>query len=169
MKKLILFLIPFLAQAQKDSVYIVKHVDDMTDKVYYWPSRRMVVTDENKKLGVIFDAFVVADGSKIDAISCDLVGIGSCNENDELILRFADDTKIKMTSYAKFNCEGNAWFNINNSAADKLRSQKITKIMVINGRTHDSFTRDVPTENQDYYVQLFFAVDTKKIRPEIKK
>jgi hypothetical protein len=178
MKKIILSIVSILSianlysqtsgsvKAKKDSVYIVSEKDDMEDKVYYYPSQKISIIDNDTKTGLTISAFI--DNENGDLLLGDLkvksVGIGSCTERDELILLLEDDTKIKLVSWNSFNCKGDSWFTVNNSDAEILATKKVKKIKFINGRTFESLTRELPVDKQAYFCELYYALKTKKVR-----
>lgn len=155
--------------AQKDSVYVAKIVDDMEDKSYYVPSRKMICASDDKKTGFALSAFLTYknDEITINELKVKTVNIGSCDEKDELIILFEDDSKIKLISWNEFNCKGDAWFNLSKSDKESLSKLKIKKIKVQNGRTFESFTKEL-TDDGDYFIQLFYATNNKKIK-EVKE
>jgi hypothetical protein len=63
-----------------------------------------------------------------------------------------------------FNCDGQGWFKISESDKELLATKKVLKIRIQNGRTYESYTHDVETKNQDYFIQLFFAINNNKIK-----
>lgn len=150
--------------AQKDSVYFEKETDEMSDKVYFYPSRDIVLSDDGKTKGVRLSAFYNEKEGVTD-LKCKLVNIGSCIEKCELIVMFKDSTKITMESWNDFNCKGNAWFSINAKDKKILSEKKILKVKITEKRDYNSYTSLVSDEDSDYYVQLFYADKNKKIRP----
>lgn len=156
--------------AQKDSVYVAKIVDDMEDKSYYVPSRKMICASDDKKTGFALSAFLTYKNDEINVneLKVKTVNIGSCDEKDELIILFEDDSKIKLISWNDFNCKGDAWFNLSKSDRESLSKLKIKKIKVQNGRTFESFTKEL-TEDSDYFIQLFYATNNKKIKEQKEK
>ena len=174
MKKIIIGLMlattTTISFSQNDSVYVAKIVDDMEDKSYYVPSRKMICASDDKKTGFSLSAFLTykKDEVSVNELKVKTVNIGSCNEKDELIILFEDDTKIKLMSWNAFNCKGDSWFFLSKSDRESLSKLKIKKIKVQNGRTFESFTKEL-TEDNDYFIQLFYATNNKKIKEEKKK
>lgn len=166
---LILALITTINYAQKDSIYVAKLTDDMEDKTYYFPSRKMICASDDKKTGFTLSAFLTYKGDEINVneLKVKSVNIGSCNEKDELIILFEDDTKIKVISWNDFNCKGDSWFALSKSDKEKLSTIKMKKIKFQNGRTFESFTKEL-TEDNDYFIQLFNATKNKIIKEEKK-
>jgi len=155
--------------AQKDSIHIVRIADDMSDEEYFLPSFKLIAATPDKKKGFSTSAFLDKKGDDIvvTGIKCVMVNIGSCVENNELIIMFEDESKIKLVSWNKFNCDGDAWFKITDDERYKLENFKIKKIRIQNGRTFDSYTHEI-TEDKDYFNQLFYACKSKKIKNRTK-
>jgi hypothetical protein len=154
--------------SQKDSVYIQKSVDDMSEKSTYYPSTDVVLSNEGKTKGIRLSVFIdEKDGElSVGNLSLKMIGIGSCVEKNEMIIMFEDSSKITLTSWNKFNCKGDAWFDITNDEADKLATLKVKKIKITNGYTFDSFTKAM--SRPDYFRQIFYAIKMKKIK-EVKE
>lgn len=164
MKKLILLMmLPFIMKGQKDSLFIVREKDDMTDKVYYFPSKKMILFNKETKTGIALTPFIEKDFTFKD-LNCKIVNVGNCNEKDELILMFQDSSKIKLTSFADFNCKGSAFFNLKKVEIEKLRTLKIIKAKITNGRTYESYTSNVDEKDQSYFIDLAKIMDTKTFK-----
>jgi len=143
-------------QAQSDSSRIVKLVDEMTDKSYFNPTANIpIISEDNQKgFGLSLNLKEVNGEIVQDGLSVMMINIGSCVENVELIIMFADSTKMSLTSWNKFNCEGDAWYNLTDKQFKKLSETKIIKLKVINGRTYDSLSGDVPENADEYFINL---------------
>ncbi len=167
---LLILLAALRVTAQKDSVYIAEQKDDMTDKVYYFPSRQLLcVNPENKKQGFVVSFFMQKENTvKASELKTTVVGVGSCHEKDEVILLLEGDVKVKGTMWNDFNCDGKAWFKITQSDKELLAKNKVLKVRVQNGRSFESYTHVVEPENQDYFIQFFYAVDKQIIKPAKK-
>jgi hypothetical protein len=148
-----LMALPFLSVAQQ---CVVKDCDDMTDKCVYYPRHNMILANDNKTVGFTVDARIVDKAGQLSVadIMIKSVNIGNCNENDKLILMLSDSTKLSLVSWNKFNCEGNSWFNLKESDVNRLASNKIIKAYFQNGRSYDSFTKEIVVEDQDYFVKI---------------
>jgi hypothetical protein len=149
----LLMALPLFSAAQQ---CIVKDCDDMTDKCTYYPRHNMILANDNKTVGFTIDARIVDKAGQISVadIMIKSVNIGNCNENDKLILMLSDSTKLSLVSWNKFNCEGNSWFTLRESDVNRLASNKIIKAYFQNGRSYDSFTKEVAGEDQDYFVKI---------------
>ena len=157
------------AQAQKpkkDSVYVAVEKDEMTDKVYYYPSRQLVCLNDEKKQGFGISFFLSMEDGEIqtEEIKTYIAGIGSCQENNELIILLEGEQKITSKMWNEFNCKGNAWFKVTSMDKELLATKKVLKIRIQNGRTYDTYTHIVPESDQDYFIQLFYAVKNNKTK-----
>jgi hypothetical protein len=152
--------------SKKDSVCVLYQKDEMEDKTYYFPSQKIAIIDREKEIGFSVSAFIEEKGDEliVNEIEVKSVGIGSCVEKDELILLFEDDSKMKLTSWNKFNCEGNSWFSIGKSEIKTISTKKIKKIKFTNGRSYDSLTGEVSEDRQAYFCELFYALSVKKLK-----
>lgn len=149
-----------VVKAQTDSVYIVKFVDEMADEFYLVPSTRIVVANEDNTKGFIIDAFI-NENFELRTLFVEMVGMGSCNENDKIIIQLDNGEKINATSWKDFNCEGQSYFRLTSSDIQKLKSSPISKIRMTNGRTYDTFTGDVESDQKRWFIQLFYALDNR--------
>ena len=70
-----------------------------------------------------------------------------------------------LKSWNKFNCEGNAWFNISKDETKLLREHKVVKAQMQNGYSYESFQNDVPVGEQDYFIRFFIDLDANKFTP----
>jgi hypothetical protein len=147
-----------------DTLIIIRDVDDMTDKEYYYPSMELIVSNTEATIGMKMDALIRKKDNKLNAtvLKIKMVNIGACNENNELILLFEDGTKIILNSFNSYNCEGNTWFNVTSEHINTLSSKKLSKVRITNGRTNDVFTGIVLDKLQDYYIRLYKDVKENK-------
>ena len=67
-----------------------------------------------------------------------MVGIGTCNEKDEIIILFENGQKITKISWKGFNCEGKAYFNMTEEDIELLRTCPLSKIRMTNGKSFDT-------------------------------
>jgi hypothetical protein len=152
--------------SQKDSVYVIKETDAMSDKSYLYPNRAFVVSNLKLGVGAKIDCYI-KDNLKIHSLMVKMIGLGSCNENDEIIILLENGDKITIVSWKKFNCDGEAYFNLSDSDISKLKSSELLKIRITNGRTFKSLTEDVKKEDKRYFIQLIYALENKKITEKI--
>jgi len=148
--------------AQPDSVYVIKSSDAMSGKTHVYGSKNFIVANDTKEKGFIVDTYI-NDNLSLHMITVVMVGIGSCNENDEIIILFENGEKIVKKSWKSFNCDGEAYFNINELEMKLLRTLPMSKIRMTNGRSFDSYTGDVIAKDKRYFIQLLYALDNKLI------
>lgn len=171
MKKVMLSMMVFVAlnsTAQKDSVYIAEQKDEMTDKVYYYPSRQIICQNpEVKSQGFAVSFFMdkTKKGVQLAELKIKVIGVGSCHEKDEVIFLLEDETKIKGIMWNDFNCDGKVWCKISDADKTILSTKKVNKIRIQNGRTFESYTHVVTEDDRDYFIQLFFAINNQIIKP----
>ena len=161
MKKLLLnlvLLISLSAFSQTSTPYVIEHCKDkMTDKEYYFAQRKLICANPEKTKGfTITPNFKAENGSMKNAgFMCKNVNIGSCDENDSLIILFEDDTKITLTAWNKFNCEGNAYFDFSESQLKDLSTKKVNTIRFSNGRSYETLTITLKEDQIDYFVRAY--------------
>ena len=155
--------------AQKDSIYIAEQKDEMTDKSYYFPSRQLICQNpDNKGVGFAASFFIGKANNgdlEVRELKMKIIGVGSCHEKDEVILLLDDGTKVKAVMWNDFNCDGKVWCKVDKSDMRDLAIKKVIKIRVQNGRTFESYTHVVSVSEQDYFNQLFYAVQYNIIKP----
>jgi hypothetical protein len=161
MKKLLLnlvFLISLSAFSQTSFPFIIEHCKDkMTDKEYYFAQRKLICSNPEKTKGfIVIPNFKAENGVlKNNGFICENVNIGSCDDKDNLIILFEDDTKIILTSWNKFNCDGNAYFDLSENQLVDLSIKKVNAIRFSNGYSHESLTVDLKQDQKDYFVRAF--------------
>jgi hypothetical protein len=155
------------AKKEVDSVYIVKSVDDMTDKTYYFPTFKIPLINKAENQGLGISAFI--DEKEYDNtiyikdLDVKSINVGGCVEKSEIIFLFEDGSKINLISWNKFNCDGNSWFEIPESDSEILSTKELKKVKFINGRSYDSFTLEVPANRKRYFIQLYDAVKNNRV------
>jgi hypothetical protein len=161
MKKTIitaLALITFSAYSQTTKPYVIEHcIDKMTEREYFFASKNFVGTNTEKTQGfVITPAFKVLNGKFAqNGFIVKNIGIGNCDENDNLILLFQDDTKIEIKMWNDFNCEGKAYFNLSDSNMELLKSKKVSAIRFVNGYSYKSLTYSLKNEEKDFFINVY--------------
>jgi len=163
MGTLMMCLVTIVSFGQTDSVYVIKETDAMDGKVIAYSSRDFICANDAGKIGFRVSAHINFRDIKFSMITATMVGIGSCNEKDEMIILFENGEKIIKTSWKEFNCEGGAYFDMNDDDIQLLRTQPISKIRMTNGRTYDSYTGDVKKKDKRYFIQVLYALDNNLI------
>jgi len=146
---------------KSDSVFIYRETDQMSGKSYLFTTRDFVVANETSKLGFIVSPIIRDDLSVV--VSVLMVGLGACNENDEIIVLFENGAKLVKKSWKPFNCSGEAYFTFTERESDLLRTYPMHKIRMTNGRTYKSYTGEVHPRDRRYFIQVFHCLDNNLI------
>lgn len=161
MKKTIisaLALLSITAYSQTSKPYVIEHcIDRMTDKEYYLPSKKLICSNLEKTKGFTINPNFkrVENNLQENGLILKNVNIGNCDENDQLIFLFDDDSKITLKSWNKFNCDGNAYFDLSNEDFNSLNSKLIKTIRFVNGFKNDTFTYNLKTIEKDFFVNVY--------------
>ena len=170
MKKTILLataLFSFSAYSQTTKPYLIEHcIDKMTDREYFLSSKNFVGANAQKTEGfAITPAFKNLDGKMVqNGLILENVGIGNCDEKDNLIFLFEDDTKITITSWNKFNCEGKAYFNLSEDDFRVTYQNVYPAIRFNNGYTNNSLTYSLKKEEQGFFINVYTNNEVKEIK-----
>jgi len=154
MKKLIFIVATLFATQMQSQVSILRHQDEMTDKVYYLPSEGIVIKSESGESGFRVRLSIKEKNGTLsqDGLMIKAVNIGGCYENNKLTMLFENGEKFTIVSWNKFNCDGDVYFEISNKNWELLKSQKLMKMRFENGRTYDSLTGEV--DDQEHFILL---------------
>ena len=161
MKKTILSvtaLLTFSAYSQTTKPYVIEHcIDKMTDKEYYLASKNFIGSNTQKTQGFIITPNFRKENDKIEQSNLILenIGIGNCDEKDNLIFLFDDDTKITITSWNKFNCDGKAYFTLSEDDLEMLKSKNISAIRFVNGYSFQSLTYNLKKEEKGFFINVY--------------
>lgn len=151
---------------KKLEYYIEICKDKMTDKEYAFGSKSLLCSSDGKKGFFLRVDWESKNGEvTYNGLTVKSAGIGTCNENDILYFLFDDDSKVKMTTWNKFNCEGNSYFDLYYKQFDEINSKKMKSIRFTNGRSFDSFTYDLTTAEQNFFIEAKKALVEKKFVP----
>ena len=144
--------------SQTTTPFVIEHCkDNMTDKEYYFSQKKLICANPDKTKGfALTPSFKAENGSMVNnGLSCKNINIGNCDEGDNLIFLFEDGSKTSITSWNKFNCEGNSYYDFSDDDVKQLSEKKITTIRFSNGRTYDNLTYKLKAIEQDYFIRLF--------------
>ena len=165
--KNVFFIVAILFATQiKSQLVIIRHQEEMTDQVYFFPSEGMVIKSEDETSGFRISLGIKEKNSQLkdNGINIKAVNIGSCYENNKLIILFENGEKINLVSWNKFNCEGNAYFDITDQQRELLINQKVKKIRFENGRSFENLTGEAT--NPEYFITLFNLMSQNKYENE---
>lgn len=169
MKKTILSvtaLLTFSAYCQTTKPFVIEHcIDKMTDREYYLASKNFVGSNAQKTQGFVITPNFKKENDKIEQNNLILenIGIGNCDEKDDLIFLFEDDTKITITSWNKFNCDGKAYFNLSEDELENLKSKNILAIRFVNGYSSESLTYNLKKEERGFFINLYTNYVIKEV------
>ena len=164
MKKTFLIIATLFCGITSKSQTIIGDCTDLSGNCFYYVKENIIVTNSEKSKGFTFSPSVDMKNKNLvcDGIIASMVNIGGCCENNTMIILLADSSTITLKSWNKFNCEGNAFFHLTKDEAQLLRTHKILKAQIKNGRTYDSFQNSIPTSNQDYFFRFFKQLDANE-------
>jgi hypothetical protein len=143
--------------------YIETCTDKMTDKSYAFGSKHLLCSDDGKKGFIVRVSWSNKDGEiNYNGITVKSSGIGTCVENSTLIILFEDDTKVQISAWNKFNCEGNSYMDWQGKSFDKIFAKKAKAIRFQNGRSMDSFTYSLPEKDKSFFLEAGKALSEKR-------
>lgn len=144
----------------QDNIKLKYHKDVMTEKEYVFSNEKILCLENPKKGFILKISYKFIKGKvKYSGINVFSQSIGSCVEHDKLIFLFEDDSKIELTSWNDFNCEGRSYFDFNGDRLFKL-TKRIKAIRFQNGRSYDSVTVTLENEiDKTYFIDAQLAID----------
>lgn len=140
-------------------VTITKTVDEMTDKVYHFPSEKLIAANTAGNKGCAISMSIRSSNGVLTAKSSivQMAGLGKCNDNNTIIFLFENGEKISINSWNSFNCDATAYFNFSKANIKKMRTNPLSKIRITNGRSYDSYTAEI--EYKNYFIDFFKELD----------
>lgn len=152
-----------LVASAQDTLKIIRYIDTMEDSYYIAPNKSFIILDAKKTKGFRLDLGINKETLELRDLLLETINIGACNENNELIILFEDDTKIKLKSWNKFDCEGSTYFGISEEDAKQLATKKAIRLKYQNGYTFDSLTEDIEEFYQDYFIKCLRMLANNQI------
>jgi len=161
MKKILLLLTMVLAFNLLNAQDLTKTTDSMSEQTYWSVSNPPLYETLDGKwfyLDVYFGKDDINEYGvpKITMLTAKIVGL-ECVENVETILLFDNGEKIKLKSWNKFNCKGNAYFNLSEDELNKVLTLPLKTVRVTNGRNYKSFTIDC--KSPEHFVKVKGQMD----------
>lgn len=155
MKKVILLALALFSM-KVNAQNILKSCDDMSNECLYFTDAELILANDSKTKGIKVSPSIEEKDGKIfmSGLIVKMVNIGVCCENNELIVMFSDSTKATFKSWNKFNCEGDAYFDVAVSDWSSFFLKPILKIKIENGYTHDSFTGSIKDSSRNYFINV---------------
>jgi hypothetical protein len=166
MKK-IFFLLAIVCSV--NTVAQLKFTEDCTDlsgDCYIYPNYSLVVANSAKSKGfkIMPDVRRTTDSTiALNGLIVTLVNIGTCCEKNELIFLFADSTKMTVTSWNDFNCEGNAYYELSSDQANQLLTKEIIKAQMTNGYSYDTFANKLVGDDRKYFMKVHTEVKANRV------
>lgn len=152
-----------IRKIEEDTLLVInKKTDEMDKSTSLRVSRNMICFEDDKSKGFFLSVEIKNDFS-IPYLMLNSLNIGNCDEEGEILFLFDDDTNLKMISFAEFNCEGRSAYEITNNNIDIISSKKIKKIRYTNGRTGESYTKEIKITDKDYFIRIFKLAQLKKV------
>jgi hypothetical protein len=144
----------------QDNVKMLYYKDIMTDKEYIYTNEKVLCFEGEKKGFIVNPRFEFKKGIfSYHGITVKSVGIGSCVENDDLIILFEDNTKVSLKSWNNFNCDSSSYFDLNANQLNNL-TKRIKAIRFQNGRTFESLTFILEKEtDKTFFIDVKQAID----------
>lgn len=168
MKKSILFVAAIATSSLLNAqLQIIGDCTDLSGNCLYYVDEQVIIANKEKDKGFKYSPSVDMKNGALECggILTTMVNIGNCVENNTLIFLLDDGSKVMLKSWNKFNCDGDAWFNISKDEMNLLREHKVVKAQMQNGYSYESFQSDVPVSDQDYFIRFFADVDANKFTP----
>lgn len=153
-KILLAFLLIMFTQYSNAQLRIIRHQDEMTDKVYFYASEGIVIKSEDGESAFRVQLSMKEKNDKLSesGLILKVVNVGTCYENNKLTMLFENGEKFTIVSWNKFNCEGDVYYEISSSNWELMTTQKVNKIRFENGRSYENLTGEV--EDKTYFITL---------------
>jgi len=159
---------------------ITFHLDEMTDKYYYFYEHddnepKALLISNNGIHGLVLRIFFKETGKtsfnphptpQTIFITMALEGLG-CVEYGFVIFLFKDGSKLQLSNWNDFDCEGAFYFTPSKEDWNELYSKEINKIMVEDGRSHSSYTDIFP--DSQYFIKFNKALKVPAIQNQLEE
>lgn len=156
MKKIVLLVsLISISLSSFSQLTIIEDKDEMTDKSFYQASERFIAANSEKNKGCAIDMLIEDKNGVVIAnnMIVKMVGLESCNENNNLIFLFEDGSKLNLNSWNKFNCKATAYFSLTKEHIELLSEKPISKVRITNGRSFKNYTSEI--EYKNYFIDLY--------------
>lgn len=171
MKKLLvlsLVLVSFVSYGQTKkstakSFKLLYENDKLDDKEYLQCNWNLLAL-KSPKTGFWVKLDFSKDGDsklwKYEGLTAMASGLGTCHENDYLLILFDDGTKLRTDMWNKFNCEGDIYLDWDKELETALRTKPIKIVRLTNGRSFDSYEKEyTKAEDKNYFITFFKKLD----------
>lgn len=142
-----------------DTLIMLRGTDEMTGKIYLYPSRKLVCKTEDSQKAVVIWPLI----SDIWKPTMFVKGIGfGCVEKAVVIFLFEDGSRLDMTSWNQFNCDGRLLYLLDAEDWAILANRPLKKIRLTNGNNQESLTEAVDAEDRTYFIRLMRLLAQKR-------
>ena len=153
-------------EVSSNTFYVIKHVDEMTDKVLHYTNKKLVHTAGKRGFSAGYNVKENKAGNvAVTGLMVKAVGL-KCLENVKIYFLFEDGSKFNITSWNDFNCKNNAWFNLSQKHKNQLSAKTLRKIKIQNGYNSEFITYELSEEDKTYFVEMSKSIKNQDIRNE---
>ena len=149
------------------SVKVLKLIDPMAGEEMFTTTRNIVVINESETSAFTLNAYLDQEDLTMTNLVVDIVNIGNCNEDDELIILLEEGERIIKKSWNGFTCDDVSYFRVTESDRNLLKESPISRIRFTNGRTFDSLTGDIEPRNKNYFIDLFYSIENEIFEEDV--
>ncbi len=84
------------------------------------------------------------------------------DENNTLDIIFEDDSKVKLVSWNKFNCEGLSYFDLSKKHIDDFKNKKLKAIRYTDVRNFNKITvkENLTEDNSSFLMKILNEIDS---------
>lgn len=166
MKKMFFLLALASTMTATAQLKLTEDCTDLSGECYIYSNTSLVIANSAKSKGfkIMPDIERTSDSTlALNGLLVTLVNIGTCCENNELIFLFADSTKMTLVSWNDWNCEGNAWYDLNADQVNQLNTKQIIKAQIKNGYSFDTFSNTLVGEDRKYFMKVHTEVKANRV------
>lgn len=144
-----LALITLNLSAQSDSVIVHNTTHEMTGKILTKVSEPFIASTDGER-GVSLTMFF--ENNQLTGLTAYtyLMGV-RCNENNIMIFKFSDGSKITLKSWNDFSCK-NSYFDTTQELITKFKTLELDKVYFMNGDSGIDGTFTISQKR--YFIQI---------------
>jgi hypothetical protein len=147
---------------QKKTFKLIYEKDKMTDNEYLEPNWNLIAKKTEKTGFLLKPSFTKRDSGLwvYNGLTVLVAGIGSCQDDDFLIIMFEDGTKVRTDMWNNFNCDGDVYMDWDKKIEKELRTKPIKIVRLTNGSSFESHeVTYTKTEDKNYFITYFKKLD----------
>lgn len=147
---------------QENYVFIIRDYNPQNGITRTYVNTSFDVFSETASETVNFKVIpIIRNDISIVMFAFDLMGLGDCNKNNQLIMVFENGEQIVSTSWNRENCKGKSYFSLSPNDLTKMRNSPLKVIRFTNGLTKDSLRREISGRESKYFMQVTSLVYNK--------